>query len=189
MHLFMTMSWITNSSMKTSENAARKLENFMVTSEPKRQYSALDAVSLPMIRSIRVVHNHFHTRKDNYSFNPSAILAFFQANHGWNIYRWDGIQDDWPLTWRTRKTKDELLERAKEIYPNPVYKLQMIADKFTKGSFRIKILFLLVAFPELNPIEMFWSKLKRHIATTNITFRLSSVEQLTQEVVESFTAL
>ena len=82
MHLFMAMSWITNASMKTSENAAQELENFKVTSEPKLQYSASDAVSLPMIRSIRVVDNHSHTRTDNYSFNPSAILAFFQANHG-----------------------------------------------------------------------------------------------------------
>ena len=87
------------------------------------------------------------------------------------------------------KNEDEPLERAKEIYPNSVYKLQKIADKFTRGSFHIKMIFLPVAHPELNPIEMIWSNLKRHIATTNMKFRLSSLEQLTQEVVESLTAL
>ena len=96
------------------------------------------------------------------------------------INRWDVIPDDCPLTSRTTKTKDELLKRAKEINPNPVYKLQKIADGFTKGLFHIKIFLLPVAHPELNLIEIFWSKLKRHIATTNMTFCFSSVEQLTE---------
>ena len=81
--------------------------------------------------------------------------------------------DDWPLAWR--KTKYELLECANEIYSSPVYKLQMITYKFFGGLFRIKILLLPVAYPELNPIEMFWSNWKQHIATTNMTFRLSRV--------------
>ena len=66
--------------------------------------------------------------------------------------------------------------QAKKVYPNPTYKIQKIADKFTLGGFNIKTLFLPVAHPELNPIEMLWSKLKRNTAATNMGYLLSKVE-------------
>ncbi len=78
--------------------------------------------------------------------------------------------------------------QAKKIYPNPTYKIQKIADKFTSGGFNIKVLFLPVAHRELNPIEMFWSKLKRNIAATNMSYRLSEVELRARQEVESMTA-
>ena len=60
----------------------KNLANFKVTCELKRQRSALDAVSFPMIGYVRLVGNHSHTRTDNYSFNLSAIHPFVQAKHG-----------------------------------------------------------------------------------------------------------
>ena len=102
------------------------------------------------------------------------------------IVRWDGIPDDWPLTWRVQKSKNELLQQARKIYSSPTYKIQKIADKFREGDFEIKILFLPVAHPELNPLEMFWSKMKRGIATKNMTFRLSAVEEMTRTAVQTF---
>ena len=50
---------------------------------------------------------------------------------------------------------------------------------FTIRMFHLKILFLPVADPELNPEEIFWSKIERGIAKTNTTFRLSHVEGIT----------
>ena len=52
------------------------------------------------------------------------------------------------------KTKMQLLDYARRIYPRPKYRIQKIADKFEKDAFYIKLLFLRVSHPELNPIEM-----------------------------------
>ena len=58
---------------------------------------------------------------------------------------------------------------------------------YTIGTFHIQILFLPVAHPELNPIEMFWSKMERRIAKTNTAFRLSHVEDVTRNAEASMT--
>ena len=68
--------------------------------------------------------------------------------------RWNGVPENWPLTWAHQKSKSQLLEQARKIYPAPKYKIQKIADKFREGDFLTKILFLPVAHPELNPIKM-----------------------------------
>ena len=59
--------------------------------------------------------------------------------------------------------KQELLQQAKKIYPRPIYKIENIADKFTEIFFHTKILLPPVAHLELNPIGMFWSKMKQQI--------------------------
>ena len=105
-----------------------------------------------------------------------------------SIARWVGIPDDWPLTKGVKKTKNELLERARELYPMPTYKIQKIAIKFNDGDFQIKILFVPVAHSELNPTGMVWSKIKREVATKNLNFRLSTVEEITKQAVLKFTA-
>ena len=76
MCLVMGMSWLQMQVSRHQKTLDKNLTIFKVTSEHKLHFNALDAVSLPMIGTIRVVHNHSHTRTDNYSFNPSAILAF-----------------------------------------------------------------------------------------------------------------
>ena len=98
-----------------------------------------------------------------------------------SIKRWGGPPDNWALTWANQKTKHQLLHHARKIYPTPKYKIQKIADKFETETFSIKILFLPVAHPELNPIEMVWSFVKRSVASLNLKFNLSAVEELTRE--------
>ena len=52
----------------------------------------------------------------------------------------------------------------------------------------MKILFLPVALPELNPIESVWGAVKRAIETNNCNFRLSEVEELTREELKKYDA-
>ena len=99
------------------------------------------------------------------------------------IRRWGGAPDDWPLTWASRKTKHQLLDYPRKVYPCPNCKIQKVADKFEKEGFAIKILFLPVAHPELNPIEMIWAYIKRSVASQNLLFSLSEVERLTREAI------
>ena len=54
----------------------------------------------------------YHTYLDKDDKRPRSSCN--KAELADMIHRWDGIPDDWPLTCRTRKTKDEFLERAKE---------------------------------------------------------------------------
>lgn len=71
---------------------------------------------------------------------------------------------------RRKKTKSQLLEWTRKIYPTPKSKIQKLADKFTRENFEIKVLFLPVAHPELNPIEMVWSLIKRYVASKKPLF-------------------
>lgn len=65
-----------------------------------------------------------------------------RLNTSWNkarlsdsIARWKAIPDYWPLMWGIKKTNNELLERGREIYPMPTYKIQNIPTKFNEGDF------------------------------------------------------
>ena len=105
-----------------------------------------------------------------------------RPNTSWNknrisdsIARWRGPSEDWPLTCRYKKTKAQLLEEARRIYPSPTYKIQKMARKFETSTFKLKVLFLPVAHPELNPIEMVWGVIKRKVAERNVNFNLSEV--------------
>ena len=88
----------------------------------------------------------------------------------------------------TYKTKHQLLDYARNIYPSPKYKIQKIADKFALEDFSIKIIFLSVAHPELDPIEMVWGFVKRNVAAKNMLFKLSNVEEITKLQLEKVTA-
>ena len=55
---------------------------------------------------------------------------------------------------------------------------------FGREGSKIKILFLTVAHPELNPIEVLWSKVKRQVASTKKNVCLYTVEELTREAAE-----
>lgn len=48
-------------------------------------------------------------------------------------------------------------------------------------------MFLPVAQPELNPIEMVWSRIKRIVAAKNLAFRLTDVENKTREQIDAVT--
>ena len=72
------------------------------------------------------------------------------------------------------------------ICPQPQYQIQAIADSFSTDTFHIKILFLPVAHPELNPIEMVWSDIKRHVCRSNFSFRLEQLEEIARERMGEF---
>ena len=67
---------------KQRKTPHQNLAIFKVTSEHKHQYSAVHAVSSPMIGTTRVIHNHSNARTDNHFFNRTALLAFVQRKHG-----------------------------------------------------------------------------------------------------------
>ncbi len=75
----------------------------------------------------------------------------------------------------------QLLEEAKRLVPPPKYKVQQLADKFSLPNFDIKILFLPVSHPELNPMEMIWSYVKRKVGKNNLEFKLCEVEEFTRD--------
>lgn len=80
------------------------------------------------------------------------------------------------MAWSGIKTSQEILVLARVIFQTPRYEIQIIADRFSTQHFNIKILFLSVAHPELNPIELTWSHIKRTVASKNLEFQLSEVE-------------
>ena len=96
----------------------------------------------------------YHTVHDE---NDKLPVQSWNKNRLVNcIIRWNVFPDNWRLIWAHHKSKSQLLEQVKKIYPAPKYKIQKIADKFREGDFSIKILFLPVAHPELNPTLMVW---------------------------------
>lgn len=72
-----------------------------------------------------------------------------------SIKKWGGPDKSWSKNWEKEKSNRQLLEYCRSIYPTPKYAIQKLADQFEEGEFCIKILFLPVAHPELNPIEIF----------------------------------
>ena len=100
----------------------------------------------------------------------------------------EGLQMTGLLHGRRKKSKHQLLAFAPSIYPSPQYNIQKITDNFNTKSFQIKILFLPVAHPELNPIEMVWGFIERTVAAQNMTFKLYAVEHITKEQIKKVTA-
>lgn len=128
----------------------------------------------------------YHTKLDDEDRRPTT--AWNKAKLSDAIIRWKGVPDEWPENWKMKKTKSQLLEQARKIYPTPTYKIQKLANEFSSGDFSIKILFLPVAHPELNPIEMVWSFIKRSVAARNMHFTLSHVEEETKKEILKVTA-
>lgn len=113
------------------------------------------------------------------SNNPRTIDA---------TMRWGGAPDHWPLTSKWNKTKSQLLEFARSIYPPPVYEIQKIANECSISGFHVKVLFLPVAHPELNLIEVVWSIVKRNVAGKNLRFSLNDVDTHVMDQISKVTA-
>ena len=128
----------------------------------------------------------YHTKLDEEDRRP--VTSWNKKRLTESILRWGGPPADWPEHWRSKKTKAQLLEFAKTIYPSPKYKIQKLADEFASNGFDIKILFLPVAHPELNPIEMVWSFIKRKVASRNLHFNLTHVENETKKHIAEIAA-
>lgn len=127
----------------------------------------------------------YHTKLDDIDRKP--VTSWNKQRLGDAIVRWGGQPEDWPLTWRRKKSKAQLLEQARLMYRTPIYTIQKIADKFSEGDFELKVLFLPVAHPELNPIEMVWGIIKRKVSQRNLTFKLAVVEEETRLQVAKLT--
>ena len=54
------------------------------------------------------------------------------------------------------------------------------------AKYKVKILIFPVAHPELNPIELIWSRLKSHIKKKNVDYSLTNVEKLVKEFFSDF---
>lgn len=128
----------------------------------------------------------YHTKLDEEDRRPTS--AWNKNRLVCAIERWGDAPAEWPEDWRKLKRKSQLLEYARSIYPAPKYKIQKIADKFSTDEFDIKILFLPVAHPELNPIEMVWSFVKRAVASRNLHFTLTHVENVTKTLMQGLTS-
>ena len=128
----------------------------------------------------------YHTVIDGADIKP--VSSWNKTRICGAISRWGGAPKDCRFTWRTKKKKSELLEYARQIYPLPKYKIKKIADKYEGGGFNIDILFLPVAHPELNPIEMVWYNIKKKVPAKNMDFKLSSVKEHAKNEIAKVTA-
>ena len=98
------------------------------------------------------------------------------------IEKWDGPSDDWPLLWRKKMTNAAMLEEAKRIKPPARYLCQDLADQYG-----IAIIFLPVAHPELNPVELLWAQVKSKCAKGNQEMKLAKLEKAAEQHFASFT--
>ena len=80
-----------------------------------------------------------------------------------------------------QKNKYQLLQFVRKVSSSGKYKIQKLAHAFSSNGFEMKILFLPVNHPELNPIEMVWSYIERNAASRNLRFTLSCVEKVVKE--------
>ena len=112
-------------------------------------------------------------RRPGTSWNTNRLIS--------SLNWWGGAPDDSSPARASKKTEPQLLDYARSIVPSPKYKIQKKEDKFENEGFSIKILFLLVAYPELNPIEILQAYIKRSAASKNLSFSLSAIDRLTRE--------
>ncbi len=64
--------------------------------------------------------------------------------------------------------------------------MQTIADKFSTDKFHIKVLFLPVAYAEMNQVEVVWFDVKRHVAKSNFQFKLDIPEEVAVNSMKEF---
>ena len=123
----------------------------------------------------------YHTVLDEEDRSP--VNSWNKKRFVDSIVQWESIPDNWPSNWRNLKSKPRRFQRVRHVYPNPNCKIQKTTKRFD-----IKILFLHVALPEVNPIAMMWSFLKRNIAAKSKNFKLSEVETETAVQIEDISA-
>jgi len=75
----------------------------------------------------------------------------------------------------------ELAAICKKHEPKPKYEIVEMAKKHN-----LKILYLPVAHPELNPIEMIWAMLKEEVKKKNTKYSLADVEKFANEFFDTY---
>ena len=72
--------------------------------------------------------------------------------------------------------------------PEPEFELvRMVEEYAQKSKKRIKVLYLPVHHPELNPIELMWARFKNKVAASNRTYSLQNVESMIRRECEKCT--
>jgi transposase len=77
-------------------------------------------------------------------------------------------------------TRAELMQEAKMRVPAPVYEIQELATPYD-----VEILWLPVAHPMMNPIELLWAQIKNDIRRKNRYFTIKQVKELGQAKIRS----
>ena len=146
----------------------------------------IPTIALTGVKSVVVLERAtYHTvldeedKRQSTSWNKTRLTE--------SIKCWGKAPADWAATWNYAKTKVQLLDYARKIHPSPKCKIQKMADKFYTATFSIKILFLPVGHPELNPIEMVWCCVKCTVASRNMQFQFNAVDKLTREQINVVT--
>uniref|UniRef100_K3XC46 Tc1-like transposase DDE domain-containing protein n=1 Tax=Globisporangium ultimum (strain ATCC 200006 / CBS 805.95 / DAOM BR144) TaxID=431595 RepID=K3XC46_GLOUD len=80
--------------------------------------------------------------------------------------------------------RPEMYKICKEDAPKPIYEVSVLVQQHG-----CDVLFLPVGHPELNPIELVWSRLKGFIAQRDVNFSLQEVEKLAHEFIDTFDAV
>ncbi|XP_051167319.1 uncharacterized protein LOC127285381 [Leptopilina boulardi] len=75
--------------------------------------------------------------------------------------------------------RDELYKLSQEHRYPKIYLLETITKELRGND--VKLLWMPVAYCELNPIELIWAHLKRQVATNNKTFKINDVLELCKE--------
>ena len=85
------------------------------------------------------------------------------------------------------KSKIDLYNRCRAMDPKPRYKVQEMFDEYNAANpgRDLKVLFLPVATPQLNPIEDLWGEQKVYVRARNVDFTMAAIKIL---VLEKFDA-
>lgn len=87
------------------------------------------------------------------------------------------------LPFRDDMLKAELLNICKRNKPDqPKYTIDTILRQHGHDVVRLP-----PYHPDLNPIELIWSRLKRDVAEKNFTFKIRDIEQLTHDAIDNIT--
>lgn len=77
-------------------------------------------------------------------------------------------------------TRVELVQICKKNKSKAIYEVSVLTQRFD-----CDVLFLPVAHPEFNPIEMTWSQVKGYV-TKNVRFSMREVEKLVHHSLDAF---
>jgi hypothetical protein len=105
------------------------------------------------------------TKRATKSMKKSELIAhLLRHKHPLDAYTEEGLR---------ALTRDVLFTLCEERQPRPRFKVEELAEVYG-----IKILFLPVAHPELNPIELMWAQMKQQVRKYNVTFKTEDVVAL-----------
>lgn len=94
--------------------------------------------------------------------------------------------DDWRVLEGAQKTKAQIFVHLKAAAPKPKYVVQEVMGISKREGTSIIIIFLLVARPPLNYVEVVWDAGKQALAMTSMKFRLLEGKEATRRGIEKY---